>query len=112
MSSQLLTLLLILSIVTIHNLPVVTGRKWCMARNDATYKQLQFNIDFSCSHGVDCKPIQPGGSCFYPNILVDHASYAMNAYYRSHGSTKDSCSFNNSSWFSHFDPSKGSCVYT
>ncbi|CAA7047527.1 unnamed protein product [Microthlaspi erraticum] len=75
-----------------------------MARDTATNEQLQANIDFACSHGVDCSLIQPGGSCYNPNTLIDHASYVMNAYYHSHGRIEEACSFNHSSWFVFKDP--------
>ncbi|XP_010484049.1 PREDICTED: major pollen allergen Ole e 10-like [Camelina sativa] len=110
MSSQLLTFFLLLSAVAI---PVVTSnRQWCIAMYTATAEQLQANIDFVCGgQNVDCSPIQPGGSCYEPNTLLNHASYAMNAYYQSHGRVDSSCKFNRSGCFVFVDPSYGSCVY-
>ncbi|KAL1203974.1 Glucan endo-1,3-beta-D-glucosidase [Cardamine amara subsp. amara] len=108
MSSQVLTLLLLLSAVTI---PAVTCRQWCMAMPDTSDEQLQANIDYCCSNGVDCNQIKPGGVCFEPDTLFDHASYVMNAYYQSHGRIMDSCRFNRSGCFTFADPSIGSCIY-
>ncbi|AED97721.1 putative X8 domain-containing protein [Arabidopsis thaliana] len=107
-SLQLLTLLLLISTVSI---PVVTCRQWCTPMPNTSDEQLQANIDFACSNGVDCTPIQPGGNCYNPNTLFDHASYVMNAYYHSHGRVEDACRFNRSGCFVVVDPSKDSCVY-
>ncbi|CAH2043707.1 unnamed protein product [Thlaspi arvense] len=82
-----------------------------MAMNTASSEQLQANIDFCCSNGVDCSQISPGGVCLEPNTLLDHASYVMNAYYQSHGRVEDSCRFNRTGCFVFVDPSQGSCVY-
>lgn len=82
-----------------------------MAMRTATNEQLQANIDFGCSQGVDCTPIQPGGNCFNPNTLLDHASFVMNAYYQSHGRVVYACKFNSTSCFVFVDPSHDSCVY-
>ncbi|KAF3506556.1 hypothetical protein F2Q69_00001318 [Brassica cretica] len=65
----------------IHHLPVVSSTQYyCVAGVDSTPLQLQLNINFGCSQGVDCRAIQPGGSCFNPNKLIKHASYVMNAF--------------------------------
>ncbi|KAJ6315747.1 hypothetical protein OIU78_019087 [Salix suchowensis] len=42
------------------------GRQWCVPESDASDDALQKNIDYVCSIGVDCKPIQQGGPCFDP----------------------------------------------
>ncbi|EOA14296.1 hypothetical protein CARUB_v10027463mg [Capsella rubella] len=77
----------------------------------ATDEQLQANIDYACSQNVDCSPIQPGGDCFNPNTLFDHASYVMNAYYQNHGRVDQGCGFQHTGCFVFADPSNGSCVY-
>ncbi|KAG2333026.1 hypothetical protein Bca52824_004206 [Brassica carinata] len=91
--SPLISLLLLLSFIMIHYLPVVSSTKWCVPDVDATILQLQANINFGCSQGVDCRAIQPGGSCFNPNKLINHAAYVMNAYYQTHGRTQEACKF-------------------
>ncbi|ESQ31585.1 hypothetical protein EUTSA_v10005328mg [Eutrema salsugineum] len=110
MSTQLLTLLVLLSAAAIQHLPVATCNEWCVALPASTKEQLQANIDFGCRQ-VHCTAIQPGGSCYYPNTLVDHASFVMNSYYQSHDRTADACSFNNSGFLTSSDPSNGPCVY-
>ncbi|KAL1206635.1 Glucan endo-1,3-beta-glucosidase [Cardamine amara subsp. amara] len=110
MSSQLLALLLLLSTVAVHHLPVATCNSWCVALPAATHEQLQFNIKFACSY-VDCSAIQPGGSCYYPNTLLDHASFVMNIYYNSQGRSFQACSFGNTGYIIDSDPSAESCIY-
>ncbi|AEE82721.1 Carbohydrate-binding X8 domain superfamily protein [Arabidopsis thaliana] len=110
-SSLLALLFIILSSIMINHLHVASSTKWCVAKMNATNAQLQGNINFGCSEGVDCGPIQPGGSCYIPNSLVNHASFVMNAYYQSHGRTKKACSFKNTGTFAVTDLSFGKCVY-
>lgn len=87
------------------------GRKWCVAKGDASAEALQANIDYACSNGVDCRAIQLGGSCFLPNTLHSHASYAMNAYYQSHGRSDFNCDFSKTGIIATSDPSSGGCKY-
>ncbi|KAG7557104.1 X8 domain [Arabidopsis suecica] len=110
-SSPLALLFIILFSITINHFHVVSSKTWCIATLTATNEQLQANINFGCSQGVDCTPIRPGGSCFIPNTLVNHASFVMNSYYQSHGRTNQACSFNNTGTFAATDPSFGKCVY-
>lgn len=110
MSSQLLTFFLLLSIVAIHHLPVVICEPWCVAMPSSTPAQLQANIEYACTR-VECKAIQPRGICYYPNTLLDHASYVMNSFYLSQGRNDDACSFGNTGYLIYTDPSVGTCVY-
>lgn len=105
---------LLLSLVAIHYLPVSNSTprnlsmiQWCVPILTATNAQLQANIDWGCScqGQVDCKPIQPGGACFEPNTLRNHASFVMNTYYHNHNCTDEACSFNNTGFFIFTDPS-------
>ncbi|XP_010479430.1 PREDICTED: major pollen allergen Ole e 10-like [Camelina sativa] len=111
MSSPLTILFIFLSLIMINHLYVVSFTQWCIATLTATNAQLQENIDFACSQGVDCGPIQPGGSCFIPNTIAHHASFVMNAYYQSNGRIMKACSFKNTGTLTDTDPSSGSCVY-
>ncbi|CAN8285443.1 unnamed protein product [Cochlearia groenlandica] len=101
------------SIIMIHQFSVVNSTQWCVPTLTATNAQLQSNINFACSHGVDCRPIQPGGYCYTPNTLVNHASFVMNSYYQSNGRTDQACraTFGFTGTFTVTNPSFGSCVY-
>lgn len=85
---------------------------WCVPKNGGvTDAQLQSNIDYVCSVGVDCKPIQAGGACFNPNNIQSHASYAMNAYYASKGRQPSTCDFKQTGAVVAANPSHGACIY-
>ena len=79
--------------------------KWCVAKKEATSQQLQANIDYVCSSGVDCKAIQPGGACFQPNDLRSHASFLMNSYYHVSGRHDYNCDFSHTAVLTSVDPS-------
>ncbi|KAJ6986494.1 hypothetical protein NC653_019878 [Populus alba x Populus x berolinensis] len=87
------------------------SKKWCVPKADATDKALQANIDYVCSQGVDCKPIQAGGACFSPDNVRSHASYIMNSYYQSHGRNDFNCDFSQTAVLTTSDPSHGTCKY-
>lgn len=87
------------------------GRKWCMPKGDASAEALQANIDYACSNGIDCGPVQEGGPCFLPNTLQSHAAYVMNAYYQSHGRNDFDCDFSNTGVLTTDNPSYAACKY-
>lgn len=58
---------------------------WCVAQVRTPGWKLQQVLDSLCGSAVNCKEIQPGGSCFNPNTLPNHASYAIDLNYRIHG---------------------------
>lgn len=66
---------------------------------------LQANIDFVCGQGLDCGPIQAGGSCFFPDSVRAHAAYAMNAYYQATGRNLYNCDFGQTGKITTIDPS-------
>ncbi|KAJ8760313.1 hypothetical protein K2173_011866 [Erythroxylum novogranatense] len=89
----------------------VAGKKWCVAKAEASEQALQSNINYGCSQGVDCKPIQAGGVCFDPNNVRSHASFVMNSYYQTHGRNDFNCDFGNTGVLTNLDPSHGSCKF-
>lgn len=113
--SRTLNLLFIFlsSSIMIHYFPVASSTQWCVASLASTNVQLQANINFGCSQRVDCRPIRPGGSCFSPNTLINHASFVMNTYYQSHGRTTEACRFifGNTGMFTGINPSYGGCIF-
>ena len=57
---------------------------WCVARSSASNDQLQAIINYCCGQ-VNCNAILPGGSCYFPNTLPNHASWALDQYYKAKG---------------------------
>ncbi|XP_028242409.1 glucan endo-1,3-beta-glucosidase 7-like, partial [Glycine soja] len=84
---------------------------WCEARSNAGYGELKSGLAFACSHGADCRAIQPGGSCFNPNTIQNHASYAFDSYYQTHAKNPAACNFGGTATIAVTNPSFGRCVY-
>lgn len=91
--------------------PALPGptKGWCVPKPQATDAQLQANINYVCSQGVDCKPIQPGGACFNPNNVRAHATYVMNTFYQTKGRQPFQCDFSHTAMLSNRNPSKYRC---
>ncbi|KAL9238779.1 hypothetical protein vseg_013156 [Gypsophila vaccaria] len=87
------------------------GQKWCVAKPEASDEILQGNLDYVCSKGFDCNPIQDGGPCFQPNTVRAHASYAMNTYYHINGQHESDCYFDGSGLVTNSNPSYEACEY-
>ncbi|XP_071740015.1 PLASMODESMATA CALLOSE-BINDING PROTEIN 2-like [Rutidosis leptorrhynchoides] len=88
-----------------------TSAAWCVARTDASPNALQHALDYACGAGADCTEIQPSGSCFQPDTVEAHASYAFNSYYMLAAMNPAACVFAGNAMFAKTDPSYGSCVY-
>ncbi|OAY75941.1 Glucan endo-1,3-beta-glucosidase, partial [Ananas comosus] len=71
---------------------------------------LQKDINTLCAV-VDCTPIRPGGSCYNPNTVADHASYVFNSYFRARQSAPSTCNFGGDALLVVNNPSSGSCIY-
>lgn len=91
--------------------PPVQNKKFCMPKVGATDAQLQSNINYVCSQGVDCTPIQAGGPCFSPNTIRSHAAFAMNSYYQKEGRNNFNCDFAGTGVIASSDPSYGTCKF-
>ncbi|KZV31210.1 glucan endo-1,3-beta-glucosidase 12 [Dorcoceras hygrometricum] len=65
----------------IYKLQIQLNKDWCVAQTGVPTDKLQAFLDYAC--GVnDCSAIQSGASCFEPNDVISHASYALNQEYR------------------------------
>lgn len=71
-----------------------SGQTWCVANGKVGDDKLQKGIDYACGEGgADCRPIQEGATCFDPDTLEAHASYAFNSYYQKNLRKAGSCDF-------------------
>ncbi|XP_047174984.1 glucan endo-1,3-beta-glucosidase 7-like [Vigna umbellata] len=91
--------------------PAPNTSGWCVPKAGVSDNQLQANIDYACSHGIDCGPIQPGGACFEPNTVASHAAFAMNLYYQTSGKNQWNCDFSQSATLTSQNPSYNACTY-
>ncbi|XP_043702069.1 glucan endo-1,3-beta-glucosidase 13-like [Telopea speciosissima] len=95
------------------NTTFLDGITWCVARPGVSAVDLQNALDWACGQGMaDCTPIQSGGSCFEPDTLLSHASYAFNYYYQQNGNSDIACNFGGTATVITRDPSYGSCAYS
>ncbi|KAJ8772666.1 hypothetical protein K2173_027843 [Erythroxylum novogranatense] len=95
------------SVTPLPNSPLPSPKKgaWCVPKSGVSDAQLQANLDYVCGQqGVDCSPIQPGGTCFEPNTVASHASYAMNLLYQSSGKNPWNCDFSQTATLSSINP--------
>lgn len=80
---------------------------WCVAKPSVPAETLQEALDFACGEGnVDCEAIKQDGSCFYPDNLVAHASYAFNSYWQTTKRNGGTCGFAGTAMLISSDPSK------
>ncbi|XP_074321051.1 uncharacterized protein LOC141657653 [Silene latifolia] len=91
--------------------PVVSGQTWCVAQAGADESTLQSALDYACGiGGADCSTIQQGASCYNPNTLQNHASFAFNSYFQKNP-VATSCVFGGAAMLVNTNPSSGSCIY-
>ncbi|KAI3762058.1 hypothetical protein L1987_52481 [Smallanthus sonchifolius] len=83
----------------------VEGKTWCVAQTQASNVVMQQTLDRLCGR-LNCREIQPGGSCFTPNTLRNHASYAIDLNFRVNGVCDTSYATPSPS-----DPSFEACIY-
>nr|GMD40661.1 glucan endo-1,3-beta-glucosidase 4-like [Ipomoea batatas] len=86
--------------------PVSGGQSWCVARSGVPEITLQSALDYACGiGGADCSGIQQSGSCYNPNSLQNHASFAFNSYYQKNP-LPTSCDFGGTAIVTSTNPSK------
>ncbi|TYH00354.1 hypothetical protein ES288_A10G269200v1, partial [Gossypium darwinii] len=91
--------------------PADNAKKFCVPKPEATDAQLQNNLDYACSHGIDCRPIQAGGVCVEPATVRSRAAFAMNSYFKSKLGVDSACDFSGTGQVTTVDPSYGNCRY-
>lgn len=89
-----------------YSVPSSSGVSWCIATPSASQIALQVALDYACGR-ADCSEIQPSGSCYNPNSVRDHASYAFNKYYQKNP-VPNSCNFGGTAVITSTNPSKAS----
>lgn len=89
-----------------------TNKTYCVAMDGVDVKTLQAALDWACGPGrANCSEIQPGESCYQPNNVKGHASFAFNSYYQQEGRASGSCDFKGVAMITTTDPSHGSCIF-
>ncbi|XP_024007813.1 glucan endo-1,3-beta-glucosidase 1 [Eutrema salsugineum] len=89
-----------------------TNQTYCIAMDSVDAKTLQAALDWACGPGrANCSEIQPGESCYQPNNVKGHASFAFNNYYQKEGRASGSCDFKGVAMITTTDPSHGSCIF-
>ncbi|KAG2263116.1 hypothetical protein Bca52824_070195 [Brassica carinata] len=95
--------------------PVVAleGQKtWCVSKGDAAKEKLQAALDYACGEGgADCRPIQPGATCYHPKSLEAHASFAFNSYYQKNARRAGTCYFGGTAHVVTQHPRYGKCKF-
>ncbi|XP_004502090.1 uncharacterized protein [Cicer arietinum] len=97
--------------------PLVNHKKppqyaiWCVAKPTVPDPMIQLAMDYACGSGADCKSIQPNGSCFQPNTLLAHASYAFNSYWQKTKNGGGTCDFGGIAMLVTVDPSYDKCSF-
>ncbi|EPS68573.1 hypothetical protein M569_06194, partial [Genlisea aurea] len=88
------------------------SQTWCVANEDAGTDKLQQALDYACGNSlVNCRPIQPGATCYDPNTLLAHASFAFNSYYQMMDRASGSCDFGGGAHVVSQPPNFGNCRF-
>lgn len=85
---------------------------WCVAKPSVPADTLQQALDYACGEGgADCEAITPQGSCYFPDTIVAHASYALNSYWQKNKNNGGTCGFGGTAMLVTSDPSFRHCRF-
>ncbi|XP_042493495.1 glucan endo-1,3-beta-glucosidase 1-like [Macadamia integrifolia] len=85
---------------------------WCVAKPSVPAATLEEAMDYACREGgADCEEIKPHGSCYNPDSVVAHASYAFNSYWQKNKRNGGTCSFGGTAMIINADPSFMHCRF-
>ncbi|KAJ4911285.1 O-Glycosyl hydrolases family 17 protein [Raphanus sativus] len=88
------------------------GQTWCVANGKTSKEKLQEGLDYACGEGgADCRPIQKGATCYDPESLEAHASYAFNSYYQKNARGAGTCDFGGAAYVVSQPPKYGKCEF-
>lgn len=88
-----------------------TRNSWCVANGEVGKEKLQAALDYACGEGgADCHPIQPGSTCYDPNTIEAHASFAFNSFYQKNGRRMGTCYFGGAAYVVSQPPSAYSII--
>ncbi|GAB2276365.1 hypothetical protein Dimus_011094 [Dionaea muscipula] len=87
------------------------GSLWCVAKPSVPDPMIQEAMNYACASGADCSLIQAGGSCYEPNSLFTHASYAFNSYWQRTKVAGGTCDFGGTAMLVTVDPSYDGCHF-
>ncbi|KAF3567112.1 hypothetical protein DY000_02019498 [Brassica cretica] len=79
---------------------------WCVCKTGLSDSVLQRTLDYACGNGADCNPTHPKGSCFNPDNVRAHCSYAVNSFFQKKSQASESCNFTGTATPTTTDPSK------
>lgn len=85
---------------------------WCVAKPSVPDPIIQEAMNYACGSGADCDSILPSGSCFEPNTLFAHASFAFNSYWQRSKVAGGTCEFGGTAMLVTVDPSKTLFTFT
>ncbi|RWW64269.1 hypothetical protein BHE74_00028503 [Ensete ventricosum] len=83
---------------------------WCVAKPTVPDPIIQEAMNYACGSGADCDSIQPKGSCYQPDTLIAHASFAFNSYWQRTKVAGGTCDFGGTAMLVTKDPSKSSLL--
>ncbi|KAF3649185.1 Type 1 membrane protein, putative isoform 1 [Capsicum annuum] len=84
---------------------------WCVAKPSVPDPIIQESMNYACASGADCDQIQPNGSCYQPDTLFAHASYAFNSYWQRTKVAGGTCDFGGTAILVTVDPSFDGCQF-
>ncbi|KAL6201810.1 hypothetical protein ACLB2K_025522 [Fragaria x ananassa] len=84
---------------------------WCVAKPSVPDPIIQEAMNYACGSGADCDAIQPNGSCFQPDSLFAHASFAFNSYWQRTKVAGGTCDFGGTAILVTADPSYDGCQF-
>ncbi|KAI3966017.1 hypothetical protein MKX01_010974 [Papaver californicum] len=68
-------------------------------------------MNYACGSGADCGSIQPQGTCYHPETLFAHASFAFNSYWQRIKAAGGTCDFGGTTILVTIDPSFNGCHF-